>query len=41
VTIGRGSVVGGGVWLTHSVPSGSILSMTKGNGDSASPSGAA
>ena len=40
VTIGRGSVIGGGVWLTHSVPSGSILSMTKGNGDSASPSGA-
>jgi serine O-acetyltransferase len=41
VTIGRGSVIGGGVWLTHSVPSGSILSMTKGNGDSASPSGTA
>jgi serine O-acetyltransferase len=41
VTIGRGSVIGGGVWLTHSVPSGSILSMTKGNGDSASPSDAA
>jgi len=41
VTIGRGSVIGGGVWLTRSVPSGTILSMTKGNGNAASSSGAA
>jgi serine O-acetyltransferase len=41
VTIGRGSVIGGGVWLTRSVPSETILPMTKGNGNPASPSGAA
>jgi serine O-acetyltransferase len=41
VTIGRGSVIGGGVWLTRSVPSGTILPMTKGNGSSESPTGAA
>ncbi len=34
VTIGRRSVIGGGVWLTRSVPPGTELSMTKGNGDS-------
>ncbi len=32
VTIGRGSIIGGGVWLTTSVPSGSRLSMSKANG---------
>lgn len=29
VTIGRGSVVGGGVWLTRSVPPGTQLSMNR------------
>jgi serine O-acetyltransferase len=33
VTIGRGSVIGGGVWLTRSVPPGTTLSMAKANGD--------
>ncbi len=33
VTIGRGSVIGGGVWLTRSVPPGTQISMTKANGD--------
>jgi serine O-acetyltransferase len=41
VTIGRGSVIGGGVWLTRSVPPRTILSMTKSNGSSESSSGAA
>jgi serine O-acetyltransferase len=41
VTIGRGSVIGGGVWLTRSVPPGTILSMTKSNGSSESSSSAA
>jgi serine O-acetyltransferase len=41
VTIGRGSVIGGGVWLTRSVPSETILPMTKGNGNPTSASGAA
>lgn len=27
VTIGRGSVIGGNVWLTRSVPAGSIISQ--------------
>ena len=27
VTIGKGSVIGGGVWLTHSVPRGTVLSQ--------------
>ncbi|HCO09150.1 MAG TPA: serine acetyltransferase, partial [Acinetobacter ursingii] len=25
ITIGRGSVIGGNVWLTHSVPAGSQI----------------
>jgi serine O-acetyltransferase len=29
VTIGRGSVIGGNVWLTHSVPPGSNVSQGK------------
>ncbi|MGF6754147.1 serine O-acetyltransferase EpsC [Paraburkholderia sp. GAS334] len=29
VTIGRGSVIGGNVWLTHSVPAGSSVSQGK------------
>ncbi len=29
VTIGRGSVIGGNVWLTHSVPPGSKISQSK------------
>jgi serine O-acetyltransferase len=29
VTIGRGSVIGGNVWLTHSVPPGSSVSQGK------------
>jgi serine O-acetyltransferase len=41
VTIGRGSVIGGGVWLTRSVPPGTILSMAKSNGSSESSSSAA
>jgi serine O-acetyltransferase len=41
VTIGRGSVIGGGVWLTRSVPSETVLPMAKGNGNPASASGAA
>ncbi len=27
VTIGRGSVIGGNVWLTHSIPPGSQISQ--------------
>jgi serine O-acetyltransferase len=29
VTIGRGSIIGGNVWLTYSVPEGSIISQAK------------
>ena len=29
VTIGKGSVIGGNVWLTHSVPPGSSVSQGK------------
>jgi serine O-acetyltransferase len=29
VTIGHGSVIGGNVWLTHSVPPGSNVSQGK------------
>jgi len=29
VTIGRGSAIGGNVWLTHSVPPGSRISQTQ------------
>jgi len=29
VTIGRGSVIGGNVWLTHSVPPGSRVSQAQ------------
>ena len=32
VTIGQGSVIGGGVWLTRSVPPGTQLSMTRADG---------
>lgn len=31
VTIGRGSVIGGNVWLTHSVPAGSYITQTLSN----------
>jgi serine O-acetyltransferase len=27
VTIGRGSIIGGNVWLTHSVPPGSRITQ--------------
>jgi len=37
VTIGRGSIIGGGVWLTHSVPPATSLSLSKDNGNSACP----
>ncbi len=30
VTIGRGSIIGGGVWLTESVPPGSVVTQAKG-----------
>jgi serine O-acetyltransferase len=29
VTIGRGSIIGGNVWLTHSVPPGSRISQAQ------------
>lgn len=29
ITIGRGSVIGGNVWLTHSVPAGSNISQAE------------
>ena len=29
VTVGRGSVIGGNVWLTHSVPPGSRITQAK------------
>ena len=29
VTIGRGSVIGGNIWLTHSVPPGSKILQSK------------
>jgi serine O-acetyltransferase len=29
ITIGRGSSIGGNVWLTESVPSGSRITQTK------------
>ena len=29
VTIGRGSIIGGNVWLTHSIPQGSQISQAK------------
>jgi len=29
VTIGKGSVIGGNVWLTHSVPPGSLITQSK------------
>jgi serine O-acetyltransferase len=29
VTIGRGSVIGGNVWLTHSIPPGSQVSQAQ------------
>ncbi len=35
VTIGRGSIIGGGVWLTRSVPPGTSLSLSKDNGNPA------
>ena len=37
VTIGRGSIIGGGVWLTRSVPPGTSLSLSKANGNAACP----
>jgi serine O-acetyltransferase len=33
ITIGRGSVIGGNVWLTHSVPPGSNISQAKLRGE--------
>ena len=33
VTIGRGSVIGGNVWLTRSVPAGSRISQTYPSGE--------
>ena len=35
VTVGRGSTIGGNVWLTHSVPPGSRISQahTRANGE--------
>ncbi len=29
ITIGRGSSIGGNVWLTHSVPPGAIVTQAK------------
>ena len=29
VTVGRGSVIGGNVWLTHSVPPGSLITQAR------------
>ena len=29
IVIGRGSVIGGNVWLTHSVPAGSNITQAK------------
>jgi serine O-acetyltransferase len=29
VTIGKGSSIGGNVWLTHSVPPGSVVTQAK------------
>lgn len=29
ITVGRGSTIGGGVWLTHSVAAGSIVTQAK------------
>jgi serine O-acetyltransferase len=34
VTIGRGSVIGGGVWLTRSVPPGTQVSMSRSEANS-------
>ncbi len=34
ITIGRGSVIGGGVWLTHDVPPGSRISQARAEGAS-------
>lgn len=34
VTIGKGSVIGGGVWLTHGVPPGTMLSQATERSDS-------
>jgi serine O-acetyltransferase len=34
VTVGRGSVIGGSVWLTHSVPPGTVLSQAMERSDS-------
>jgi serine O-acetyltransferase len=42
ITIGRGSVIGGNVWLTHSVPPGSAISqgsVRHGNADARADSG--
>ena len=33
ITIGRGSVIGGNVWLTHSVPPGSIITQARSQED--------
>jgi serine O-acetyltransferase len=33
VTIGRGSIIGGGVWLTTDVPAGTRISMSRANGN--------
>ncbi|MBV8624038.1 MAG: serine acetyltransferase, partial [Herbaspirillum sp.] len=33
ITIGRGSVIGGNVWLTHSVPAGSNVAQAEMNSE--------
>ncbi|MCL2429173.1 MAG: serine acetyltransferase, partial [Alphaproteobacteria bacterium] len=33
ITIGKGSVIGGNVWLTHSVPPGSHVTQAKAHSD--------
>jgi len=33
ITIGRGSTIGGGVWLTHSLPPGSNITQAKERSD--------
>ena len=33
VTIGRGSVIGGNVWLTHSVPPNSVITQAQARQD--------
>jgi serine O-acetyltransferase len=40
ITIGRGSTIGGNVWLTHSVPAGSSIAQSEARGQPAAPASA-